>query len=231
MAKLPTKKKEKTPEEKAAELAAMMGDVSPIRLTPKAAQPAADTPSSQPSTPLASPEPAAASVTPVPAATPPVAAQLPVVASVPAPTASDRGGAKKKSTPQPAAPQPAAATAAPVAAPEETEPEEAEEPEETEEIDDETFDEPTPEPAAVPPVAVEASYDVNSLFVPTKDKKTVMFRITPAMHQYFQQIGMILGNGTSVPDVVHNILTQWKAQHGPHVQKAMQKQLRKMLKS
>lgn len=101
-----------------------------------------------------------------------------------------------------------------------------------EEVDDDELAEQTPpEPTAAPMLTAGASYDVHSLFVPTKDKKTVMFRITPAMHQYFQQIGMILGNGASVPDVVHNILTQWRAEHGAQVQKAMQKQLRQMLKS
>ncbi|UOQ68764.1 hypothetical protein [Hymenobacter volaticus] len=231
MAKLPAKKKGKTPEEQAAELAAMMGDVSPIRLTPNAAQPSVGEPALPSSTP---PSPPTTDAVPMAPAAAPAAARVttatgPLIADqLPAtkPAASGRGGVEGKEKPLPpvANTQPTMEVA-PLA--------EAAEAAEME-TDDDAVAEQTQqdeEPVPQPVLAAQASLDVKSLFVPTKDKKTVMFRITPAMHQYFQQIGMILGNGTSVPDVVHNILTQWKAEHGGQVQKAMQKQLRQMLKN
>jgi hypothetical protein len=89
----------------------------------------------------------------------------------------------------------------------------------------------TAEPGVAPGRATGAGYTLDGLFEPSKEKKTVMMRITPALHQYFQQIGLLLGDGASVPDVVHNILMEWKTLHGQEVQKALQKQMRIMLKN
>lgn len=242
MAKLPAKKPKLTPEEQLAELAALTGDVAAINLmhpsTPTP-QPAAVAPMSPPAEPGA---PVAA--TPVAAvpdvATAPVASvsKAPVVAEpttgTSAPTAGvGEGEPEGKSEPVRAAasapaPEPAAAelpaaivppsevTTAPVVEAVAAEPALADE---------------TTEPTTTPGRATGTGYTLDGLFEPSKEKKTVMMRITPALHQYFQQIGLLLGDGASVPDVVHNILMEWKALHGPEVQKALQKQMRLMLKN
>ena len=96
---------------------------------------------------------------------------------------------------------------------------------------DETPVEEVVEPIVAAAPATGAAYKLDALFEPSKEKKTVMMRITPALHQYFQQIGLLLGDGASVPDVVHNILVEWKSLHEKEVQKALQKQMRLMLKN
>lgn len=232
MAKLPAKKPKLTPEEQLAELAALTGDVAAINLmhSPAPVPPAA---------PVSAP---AELATPTPAVDDAVTAQAPSTSSATAaeqvtnmPPASDGVGEeqpKGKSASADVVPtlapvpqhtieeQPAAiATAAPAPTAETTA------------TDDDSVPEEETAPAEVPARSAGTAYSLDALFEPSKDKKTVMMRITPALHQYFQQIGLLLGDGASVPDVVHNILLEWKTLHGQEVQKALQKQMRLMLKN
>lgn len=81
-------------------------------------------------------------------------------------------------------------------------------------------------PAAAP---AAGEYDIASVFVPAKDKKTILVRITPDNQEFFMNLGTMLGAGASAPDIIHNILTQWREANEPKAKKAMQKRLREML--
>lgn len=242
MAKLPAKKPKLTPEEQLAELAALTGDVAAINLMHSPAPAPAPVP---PAAPVSAPTAPAA---PAPAAKDAVTAQVaPASAATAAeqvtspPPASDGGGEgqpKGKSAsadvaptpmpvPQPAVEEQPVTKQAPIATPAPAPASTAE----TTATDDDSALEEAATPAGAPTRGAGTAYSLDALFEPSKDKKTVMMRITPALHQYFQQIGLLLGDGASVPDVVHNILLEWKTLHGQEVQKALQKQMRLMLKN
>jgi len=91
---------------------------------------------------------------------------------------------------------------------------------------------PTPEPTAPEPVdPVEpTALDLAGLFVPSAEKKGATLRITSDHQQFFAQMGFLLGGGASAPDIIHNILTRFRTTHDAQVQKALQKQMRQMLK-
>lgn len=91
--------------------------------------------------------------------------------------------------------------------------------------DEPATDEPATDERAAGP-ATEA-FDLASLFAANPPgRKGVTSRLSPAHHQYFQLIGTVLGNGTSVPEIVHNILQQFIAQNDAEIQKALTKALR-----
>ena len=72
-------------------------------------------------------------------------------------------------------------------------------------------------------------YDLSTIFVRSKAKKTFLSRITPDNQEFFNNLGTMLGAGTSAPDIIHNILMQWRASHEGLAQKAMQKRLRQLI--
>ncbi|MBO2012229.1 hypothetical protein [Hymenobacter negativus] len=86
------------------------------------------------------------------------------------------------------------------------------------------------EPHPEPKTQVETSeLDLAQLFVPSSEKKGTTLRITADHQQFFTNLGFLLGNGASAPDIVHNILTRFRADHEAQIQKAMRKQMRQLL--
>ncbi|UOQ75185.1 hypothetical protein [Hymenobacter cellulosilyticus] len=71
--------------------------------------------------------------------------------------------------------------------------------------------------------------DLARLFVPSSEKKGTTLRITADHQQFFTNMGFLLGNGASAPDIIHNILTRFRADHEAQIQKAMKKQMRQMM--
>ncbi|GAA4379840.1 hypothetical protein [Hymenobacter koreensis] len=71
--------------------------------------------------------------------------------------------------------------------------------------------------------------DLARLFVPSSEKKGTTLRITADHQQFFTNMGFLLGNGASAPDIIHNILTRFRADHEAQIQKAMKKQLRQLM--
>ena len=81
-------------------------------------------------------------------------------------------------------------------------------------------------PAAAPATGGEASLDFAGLVAASGEKKTFQVRITASHQQFFQQVGVLLGGGASSADVIHNILTAFRAAHEAQLQAALQQQLR-----
>lgn len=71
--------------------------------------------------------------------------------------------------------------------------------------------------------------DLARLFVPSNEKKGTTLRITADHQQFFTNLGFLLGNGASAPDIIHNILNRFRADHEGQIQKAMKKQMRQLL--
>ncbi|MBF9239874.1 hypothetical protein I2I05_20955 [Hymenobacter sp. BT683] len=97
--------------------------------------------------------------------------------------------------------------------------------EDDEEVDSEE-DDALPE---TPAVAETSELDLNRLFVPSSEKKGTTLRITADHQQFFTNLGFLLGNGASAPDIIHNILNRFRADHEAQIQKAMKKQMRQMM--
>ena len=68
--------------------------------------------------------------------------------------------------------------------------------------------------------------ELASLFIPSADKKTFTMRLTDAHYQYLLLLGTIVGNGTSPPDIVHNILAHFIDRNDTQIQKSIAKHLR-----
>jgi|GEM_PF-3644641 len=81
-------------------------------------------------------------------------------------------------------------------------------------------------PTAAPVTGGEASPDFAALVAASGEKKTFQVRITASHQQFFQQVGVLLGGGASSADVIHNILTAFRAAHEEQLQAALQQQLR-----
>lgn len=84
-------------------------------------------------------------------------------------------------------------------------------------------------PAATTP-AGGGELDVAALFAPATGKKDTTLRITAAHQQFFSQLGVVLGNGTSAPDIIHNILTQFRAQHEATLSRLVRRALSKQFR-
>lgn len=81
-------------------------------------------------------------------------------------------------------------------------------------------------PAAELPVAGVAQPDLTALFAASGEKKTFQVRITASHQQFFQQVGVLLGAGASSADIIHNILTAFRAANEGQIQAALLQQLR-----
>lgn len=96
-------------------------------------------------------------------------------------------------------------------------------PDEENSPESESLSETIPEPAAT----VDAgNLDLASLFMPADDKKVFTMRLTDAQYQYLLLLGTIVGNRTSPPDIVYNIIAQFIDKNDAQIQKAIAKQLR-----
>ena len=80
------------------------------------------------------------------------------------------------------------------------------------------------------PALGAASLDLDSLFIPSSDKKTFTCRLTDDHYQYLLMLGTIVGNGTSPPDIVHNIIARFIDEHDEQIQKTMMKNMRQRRK-
>ena len=208
MAKATTKKPKLTPEEQMAELARLTGSVASIsHMGPS--QPFA----------LPAPEPVVAPAPPaaaVPATVEPIASP-----ASPTPVVEAR---TPVTTPAPLAPKEVPTSKAPVA-PAQVEQAAAagEEPGSAPDEDQEV------EPPLATATGNTPQFSFDGLYVPSEEKKTFQVRITATHQQLFQQMGLLLGGGTSSADVIHNILNQFVEQHEQQIQKALQRQLRQMM--
>jgi hypothetical protein len=74
------------------------------------------------------------------------------------------------------------------------------------------------------------NFDISSLFEksPT-DKKTWVTRITEQHREYLSLLGTSVGGGASIPDMVHNIISQYIKANDAELQKALHKKLRQRL--
>jgi len=81
-------------------------------------------------------------------------------------------------------------------------------------------------PLAGPPISGETQPDFTALFAASGEKKTFQVRITASHQQFFQQVGVLLGGGASSADVIHNILTAFRAANEEQLLAALQQQLR-----
>ncbi|MBF9223300.1 hypothetical protein [Hymenobacter ruricola] len=227
MAKASTKKPKLTPEEQMAELARLTGSVAAI----------SHMGTSQPfvlPTPAPETTPAATALEPAPV---PVEAAPPVPAAEPEPSAPVAPVAATEPAPQLAAAPEPAAIAAPVepkgekvsavAAPAPPAAPAAELPVADDQEEEAVEAEATPTPAATGDG--KDKLDLTSLFADSAEKKTFQIRITASHQQFFQQMGLLLGGGASSTDVIHNILSQFKAANEVQIQKAFQRQLRQMM--
>lgn len=256
MAKKPSSKPTLSAEEQKQRLAQLTAGIAAVpHVGPASFTPAA--PAAEPASLSAAPGPDEAPATEV-AATPPATESASAAPTAPTAneSATDQPGPPSSApdelpTPaaQPTADEAAAASSAPVVSPapatSEVEQKGEKEPGPVTEAVESVAEQPTnsvssesvaaPQPAVdlIPPAAVEAAEDgkfiIASLFAPPSEKRTFQVRITPDLQQFFQQVGTILGNGASSADIIHNILTQFRAQHGPQIARALQKELRKML--
>lgn len=252
MAKKPSSKPALSAEEQKLRLAQLTAGIAAVpHVGPASFMPAA--PAAEPASLSAAPGPDEAPATEVAATEPASAAPTAPMANEPA---TDQPGPISSApdelpTPaaEPAADEAAPASSAPIVSPapatSEVEQKGEKEPGRVTEAVESVAEQPTssvssepvaaPQPAAdrIPPAAVEAAEDgkfiLASLFAPPSEKRTFQVRITPDLQQFFQQVGTILGNGASSADIIHNILTQFRAQHGPQIARALQKELRKML--
>jgi hypothetical protein len=68
---------------------------------------------------------------------------------------------------------------------------------------------------------------LGGLFAPSSEKKTAHCRITNTHYQYFQLLGTLVGDGTSIPDIVHNIIADFIKKNDSKMQKAIQKGMRR----
>lgn len=223
MAKKTPESKEDAAARRQRELALLTSGVAAFSLMGEASRP-------EPAAAAPAPVEAAAPAEPVPAATPasvvaqpasletegkkdetqPLAAPA-VVKATPKATASAKRGGEG-----PASPSATRPTATPTAAPTPTE-------EEEEEADLEAT---LPEP---PAVMEPGELDLARLFVPSSEKKGTTLRITADHQQFFTNLGFLLGNGASAPDIIHNILNRFRADHEAQIQKAMKKQMRQLM--
>ncbi|MDB5270733.1 MAG: hypothetical protein JWP58_3773 [Hymenobacter sp.] len=220
MAKKTPESKEDAAARRQRELAALTSGVAAFSLMGEAPRPEA--PAAAP-TPVEVPAPPApAAIAPAPAAPQPAsrepegkkdeaqpsAAPAVVRTSPKAPAPAKRGGE------EPATPS----AATPTATPKPTE----------DNNDDADLEEEETLPEA-PVVAETSELDLNRLFVPSSEKKGTTLRITADHQQFFTNLGFLLGNGASAPDIIHNILNRFRADHEAQIQKAMKKQLRQMM--
>ena len=80
-----------------------------------------------------------------------------------------------------------------------------------------------------PELATTGTYDFKSVFASPKVKKSILIRITQEHHEFFVNLGLVLGSGASAPDIIHNIMSQWREANDAPIQKAMQKRLRQLI--
>ncbi|SET97339.1 hypothetical protein [Hymenobacter actinosclerus] len=235
MAKKTPESKEDAAARRQRELAALTSGVAAFSLMgapaqPEQPQPAAPTQVAQP----AAPTPVASKpVNSKPANSKPVASKAvvqppqPAVTSAPVAVAaaSPAGGAGQEPEEEPeTAIKPSAAAAG-------GEPEdELDELDELDESQQQQQQQQSSEAEASLP-AEGAELDLAQLFVPSAEKKGTTLRITADHQQFFTQIGFLLGAGASAPDIVHNILTRFRADHEAQIQKALKKKMRLMLSS
>lgn len=215
MAKKTPESKEDAAARRQRELAALTSGVAAFSLMGET-PPAAPTPveAAQPTIPVA----AAPTATPAPAPVPEPAELKEVVppaaAATPGPTAAPSTAPAKRVGEEPAiAPK---ATVAPPAVEDESD------------SDDEDGEADAPEVDTAPPMA-SGELDLARLFVPSSEKKGTTLRITADHQQFFTNLGFLLGNGASAPDIIHNILTRFRAEHEAQIQKAMKKQIRQLV--
>lgn len=88
------------------------------------------------------------------------------------------------------------------------------------------------EPTTAKPAAagVFGELDLVALFAPSAEKKSTTLRVTTANQQFFSQLGLVLGNNASAPDIIHNILTMFRTQNEPALKRLIKKALAKEFK-
>ncbi|GAB3241040.1 hypothetical protein GCM10027346_35990 [Hymenobacter seoulensis] len=204
MAKKTPESKEAAAERRQRELAALTSGVAAFSLMGEAPR-------------LPTPEPAPV---PAPVAVAPPAEPAPAAASQPEPKKPAPARVSGKAAPAARGGQETPAPAA-VAAPE---PEDEEEDEDKDELAEA---EAAPAEPLLP--VTPGELDLASLFVPSTEKKGTTLRITADHQQFFTNLGFILGSGASAPDIIHNILNRFRAEHEAQILKAMKKQLRQMM--
>ncbi|WP_226163707.1 hypothetical protein [Hymenobacter terricola] len=216
MAKKTPETKEAAAERRQRDLAALTSGVAAFSLmgeaprpsapvvVPAAQEPVAATPPAAASAEVAASQPVVAEPETKQEKSQPVSAPAPVAPSVEATAPAGRGGEEATSTNTVAASLPSA--------PDEDLPEEAE-----------------PGDADPKPAGAATELDLAQLFVPSAEKKGTTLRITAEHQQFFAQVGFILGAGASAPDIIHNVLARFRADHEIQIQKAMKKQLRQMM--
>jgi hypothetical protein len=93
-------------------------------------------------------------------------------------------------------------------------------------------DEPVSEDAS-PTVAGEDedSFDLASLFLKTTERKHIVARLSQRQYDYLNTLGAMLGNRASVPDILFNLVEQFIVKHDKKVQKAVTKQIRQVRNS
>jgi hypothetical protein len=211
MAKASVKKPKLTPEEQMAELARLTGSVAAIsHMGPSQPFVLPGAATGQEGT---QPEPTDTA----PLVAPVLPAQLVAVALTTVESTSQPATPAASITAIEAKEQKTSVASAPVATP-------AAEPVEDAQIEE---DEVTPTPTAME--EPNSKPDFSSLFVDSSEKKTFQVRITASHQQFFQQMGLLLGGGASSTDVIHNILAQFRAANEVPIQKAFQRELRKMM--
>jgi hypothetical protein len=77
------------------------------------------------------------------------------------------------------------------------------------------------------PTVEAGSLNLAALFSPSPTKKETMLRITADNKEFFTNLGFALGNGATAPEIIHNILTQFRQQHEAELQKLIRKGIQK----
>lgn len=220
MAKKTPESKEDAAARRQRELALLTSGVAAFSLmgeTPRTETPAA--------APVAAPAPAA------------VAQPLAPPAATPAPEPAREPEGQKAAAQPAVAATPVKATAAPASAPTKRVGEEAAASSQAatappavgnESDADEEAERDAPEAETLAP-SETGELDLTRLFVPSAEKKGTTLRITADHQQFFTNLGFLLGNGASAPDIIHNILTRFRADHEAQIQKAMKKQMRQLM--
>ena len=204
MSKSNAKKPVLSDEERRARMAALTSDVAAINLLDGGNMPVA-TPAPAPAATM----PAAESTPPAPVA--PVASTATAAPASPEPVIAPQPA----SSPKAASPDASRSTASAASAADE----------EAEPVDRGGEELPT---ATAP--AGSGELDVAALFAPATGKKDTTLRITAAHQQFFSQLGVVLGNGASAPDIIHNILTQFRAQHEATLSRLVRRALSKQFR-
>lgn len=236
MSKQKPKKPALSEEERRARMAALTSDVAAVNLldgrtmpsptaTPTADAPVSPAAPAEPTQAASSPAPAAPTLTPAPQHD--VAGEVMVPAEIPVGGIEQEGEKSAASTQvaspmsKPALPPEPVLVPAPVVVASTAGPQD-----EAEAAD--RGGEGVSEEAA--PVGQPGELNIAGLFTRSSEKKDTTLRITAGHQQFFNQLGLVLGNGASAPDIIHNILMQFRQQHEAALAKQVKKALAKQFK-